>query len=244
MKFSYIFLVLVSGVFASNGFCALSLDRTRIILNESEHSLSFRVTNRNESDPYLAQGWIEDSNEQQIDKPLMVVPPVQRIDAGSYSLLRLLKNSNAQDLPKDRESLFYLNLREIPPKSDKKNVLMLAVQTRIKIFWRPDAIRVKKSDETIPGINAVTINKQGSLFRVYNPTPYFITVVGVESGKKIKMPPFMVPPKGNSMLDKSVTELSHSVILTIVNDYGSPVNISFSCQNNSCQVDKVIKPER
>ncbi|WP_227550703.1 fimbria/pilus periplasmic chaperone, partial [Klebsiella quasipneumoniae] len=34
-------------------------------------------------------------------------------------------------LPADRESLFYFNVREIPPKSNKANTLQIALQTRI-----------------------------------------------------------------------------------------------------------------
>ncbi|MEX6226452.1 fimbria/pilus periplasmic chaperone [Providencia hangzhouensis] len=34
------------------------------------------------------------------------------------------------ELPQDRESLFYFNLREVPPKSDKDNVLQIALQTQ------------------------------------------------------------------------------------------------------------------
>ncbi|WP_223346554.1 fimbria/pilus periplasmic chaperone, partial [Escherichia coli] len=40
----------------------------------------------------------------------------------------------------DRESLFYYNVREIPPKSGKANTLQIALQTRIKLFWRPKAL--------------------------------------------------------------------------------------------------------
>ncbi|MGT9169473.1 fimbria/pilus periplasmic chaperone, partial [Escherichia coli] len=39
-----------------------------------------------------------------------------------------------------RESLFYYNVREIPPKSGKANTLQIALQTRIKLFWRPKAL--------------------------------------------------------------------------------------------------------
>ncbi len=43
-------------------------------------------------------------------------------------------------LPSDRESLFYYNVREIPPKTGKANTLQIALQTRIKLFWRPKAL--------------------------------------------------------------------------------------------------------
>lgn len=43
-------------------------------------------------------------------------------------------------LPKDRESVFYLNIFDIPTKLENKqdkNVLQLAIKSRIKLFYRP-----------------------------------------------------------------------------------------------------------
>nr|WP_325908893.1 fimbria/pilus periplasmic chaperone [Klebsiella michiganensis] len=47
------------------------------------------VTNRNTQEPYLAQTWIEDESENKVTSPLMVLPPVQRIEAGSKSAVRV-----------------------------------------------------------------------------------------------------------------------------------------------------------
>ncbi|EKS6645495.1 fimbria/pilus periplasmic chaperone [Enterobacter hormaechei] len=38
---------------------------------------------------------------------------------------------------KNRESVFYFNLREIPPKNSKPNMLTLAMQTRLRCFSDP-----------------------------------------------------------------------------------------------------------
>ena len=70
----------------------------------------------------------------------MVLPPLQRINGGQKGIARVTKTSGINALPQDRESLFYLNVREIPPKPDKPNVLQLAMQSRIKLFYRPAAI--------------------------------------------------------------------------------------------------------
>ncbi|CDL40775.1 Pi-fimbriae chaperone protein [Citrobacter freundii] len=70
----------------------------------------------------------------------MVLPPLQRINGGQKGIARVTKTSGINALPQDRESLFYLNVREIPPKPDKPNVLQLAMQSRIKLFYRPTAI--------------------------------------------------------------------------------------------------------
>ncbi|MCP6536332.1 fimbria/pilus periplasmic chaperone, partial [Klebsiella pneumoniae] len=85
---------------------------------------------------YLAQGWMEDGNEKKLTGLLMVLPPVQRVEAGGKTMIRIQALPDVSALPKDRESVFYFNLREIPPKSNKKNVLTLAMQSRLKVFYR------------------------------------------------------------------------------------------------------------
>lgn len=47
----------------------------------------------------------------------MVLPPVQRIEAGAKSAVRVQVLPDVSKLPKDRESVFWFNLREIPPRS-------------------------------------------------------------------------------------------------------------------------------
>jgi len=49
-------------------------------------------------------------------------------------MVRLSTTPDISKLPQDRESLFYFNLREIPPRSEKANVLQIALQTKIKLF--------------------------------------------------------------------------------------------------------------
>lgn len=56
-------------------------DRTRLVFNESDKSISVTLRNNNEKLPYLAQSWLEDEKGNKIISPLAVLPPVQRIDA-------------------------------------------------------------------------------------------------------------------------------------------------------------------
>ncbi|HBA9527233.1 TPA: fimbria/pilus periplasmic chaperone, partial [Escherichia coli] len=56
-------------------------DRTRLIFNESDKSISVTLRNNDPKLPYLAQSWIEDEKGVKISSPLAVLPPVQRIEA-------------------------------------------------------------------------------------------------------------------------------------------------------------------
>ena len=117
-------------------------DRTRLVFNESDKSISVTLRNNNEKLPYLAQSWLEDEKGNKITSPLAVLPPVQRIDAMMNGQVKIQALPDIHTLPSDRESLFYYNVREIPPKSGKANTLQIALQTRIKLFWRPANIRL------------------------------------------------------------------------------------------------------
>lgn len=56
-------------------------DRTRLVFNEGDKSISVTLRNNDPKQPYLAQSWMEDEKGNKISSPLTVLPPVQRIDA-------------------------------------------------------------------------------------------------------------------------------------------------------------------
>jgi len=154
---------------------AIALDRTRIIFNDTDKSVSLNVSNENKSLPYLAQGWIEDEKGNKITSPLMVLPPLQRLEAGAKSQVKVQSLPQVNTLPQDHETLFYFNLREIPPKSTKPNTLQLALQTRVKLFFRPKGLVV--TDDMKPWQEQITLTKIGDKYQVNNPTGYYVTIV-------------------------------------------------------------------
>lgn len=69
---------------------AISLDRTRAIFNGGEKSMTLNVANDNKQLPYLAQAWIENEKQEKITTgPIVVTPPVQRLEPGAKSMVRL-----------------------------------------------------------------------------------------------------------------------------------------------------------
>ncbi|MGX8841766.1 fimbria/pilus periplasmic chaperone, partial [Klebsiella quasipneumoniae] len=104
-----------------------------------------------------------------------------------------------KNLPQDRETVYYFNLREIPPKSNKPNTLQIALQTRIKLFYRPAAIAMVKNAP--PPQEQLTLRKENDKYVVINPTAYYITLVDAatkKDGLGIKnFEPVMVPPKSS-----------------------------------------------
>ncbi|MBC3218441.1 fimbria/pilus periplasmic chaperone [Serratia fonticola] len=224
---------------AQQTYAAIALDRTRVIFNGGDKSVSLSVSNENKQLPYLAQGWIEDEAGKKISSPLTVLPPVQRLEPGAKSQVKVQGLPIANTLPQDRETLFYFNLREIPPKSDEPNTLQLALQTRIKLFYRPKAIAVVNPESTVPWQEKLTLTKQGDGYQVHNPTPYYVTLVDAGSRKGVSAPgfePLMVPPKESAPLKVTASSLGSAPVLTYINDYGGRPQLTFSCNGANCQV--------
>lgn len=224
---------------------AIALDRTRVVFDGGQKSVSLGVTNQNTQLPYLAQTWLEDELGNKIQSPLTVLPPVQRIEPGKPSQVKVQSLPAARQLPQDRETLYYFNLREIPPKSDKPNTLQIALQTRIKLFYRPSGLTIDSS--AAPPQEKLTLTVQAGKYTVNNPTPYYITLVDAGSrkgGEGVKdFKPVMVAPKTSAPLNVGTGEVGTSPVLTYVNDYGGRPVLSFSCGRVTCVVvpDKKTK---
>lgn len=248
MRCSCIFKLLLSIALVLNSWKAtgaLTVDRSRLIFNEGDKSVSINVTNRSEQDPYLAQGWMEDEKENKLSGPLMVLPPVQRVEAGGKTLVRIQALPDISILPKDKESVFYFNLREIPPKSSKKNVLTLAMQTRLKVFWRPASLKVDPMADSVPGVDSLTLTRVGNQYQVNNPTPYYLSFVELRRNLSAegldKFEPVMVSPGGRVTLAPPVSDIGSTPVLMFVNDYGSQRLLQFTCTGSICKASKPVR---
>ncbi|EMH4138340.1 fimbria/pilus periplasmic chaperone [Serratia marcescens] len=234
------FAPLLGALLAPQVQAAIALDRTRVVFDGGQNSVSLNISNQNKQLPYLAQGWLEDEQGNKIQSPLVVLPPVQRVEPGKPSQVKIQALPAAKQLPQDRETLYYFNLREIPPKSDKPNTLQIALQTRIKLFYRPAAVMPTQAQMATPWQEQLTLSKQGDKYQVNNPTPYYVTLVDAGSrkgGVGLKgFEPLMVPPKGNASLNVNASALGSNPVLTYINDYGGRPQLTFNCSGNACQV--------
>lgn len=235
---SYIKHLLAISIIGSLGLqsanAAVALDRTRVIFDGGQKSMSVNVRNDNTKLPYLAQSWIEDAEGHKIQSPLMALPPVQRLEPGAKSLVKIQLAPGAEaKLPQDRESLFYFNLREIPPKSNKANVLQLALQTRVKMFYRPKSLVQEQASSETPWQEQLTLSRQGERYQVTNPTPYYVTLV---AAGKTDMKPLMLAPKSSADLGVRAEVLGNQPRIAYINDWGGRPVLTFNCSGTNCKV--------
>lgn len=94
---------------------AVQPDRTRIVFNANDKATSLRIENQSDKLPYLAYSWIENEKGEKSDALLVALPPIQRLEPKATSQVRVVKQASTTQLPGDRETLFFYNMREIPP---------------------------------------------------------------------------------------------------------------------------------
>ncbi|HCO7843808.1 TPA: fimbria/pilus periplasmic chaperone [Escherichia coli] len=229
-------LTLLAAAASFTTHASVTPDRTRLVFNEGDKSISVTLRNNDPKQPYLAQSWMEDEKGNKISSPLTVLPPVQRIDAMMNGQVKVQGMPDINKLPADRESMFYFNVREIPPKSNKPNTLQIALQTRIKLFWRPKALA--KINMRDPWQHKVTLTRNGQAFTVNNPTPYYVIISNASTQKNgnpaAGFTPLVMPPKSSAPLNVKMDTVP---VLTYVNDYGARLSLNFKCTGNNCQVD-------
>ncbi|HED4271351.1 TPA: fimbria/pilus periplasmic chaperone [Klebsiella oxytoca] len=190
----------VLAVFSSAAVADIVITGTRFVYSEKEKEVTVKIDNVGQK-PALAQVWIDagdpDATPETARAPFTLTPPINRINGGKGQTLRMMYTGDA--LPKDKESLFWLNVLEIPAsRKNKNNQLQLAVRSRLKIFFRPQGL---------PGIaneagKSVNWKKVSGGIEGYNPTPYFVSVARITEDKEGKVPVAdggMIVPGGKSL---------------------------------------------
>ncbi|EOZ6530011.1 fimbria/pilus periplasmic chaperone, partial [Escherichia coli] len=101
---------------------------------------------------------------------------------------------------------------------ENKNVLQIAVRTRIKLFYRPAGL--KGDVKTAP--NELRFTRNGNQLRVDNPTVFNITFNQIFANDKEIEKAGMVPAKGslNITLPAGVGSVS-KIKYNAINDFGS-----------------------
>lgn len=213
-------------------YADIVLSGTRVIYPQASKDVIVNMENRGNK-PLLVQSWIDDgrdtTNPQELKVPFVVTPPVSRVDPNKGQTLRI--TYMGAPLPQDKESLFWLNVLEVPPKSgnaNDKNLLQLAFRTRIKLLFRPEGLK----GDPIDAIKQLqwSLKKEGNtLFAVAkNNQPWNVSISEgtITSNKQhysidVKtVAPFSsqeMPVKGLNTL------IAGTVNFKAINDYGGPV---------------------
>lgn len=151
---------------------ALTLNGTRFIYHQNDKSMEMRVKNNDQRD-FGGQIWV-DNLDQPTEKTFFAVyPSLFKLSPQSVQSVKFI---NISALPKNRESIFYINVQEIPPSSSVKNALTIAMNTKVKLFYRPNGLQQKREAAE----KNIVVRQQANGFVLENTTPYYFAILQVK----------------------------------------------------------------
>lgn len=210
---------LIALTIMSAGFTAANagvvIGGTRVIYDGNKKEATLSINNPDNA-PYLIQSWIETLNGGAEKVPFVITPPLYRLDHGQQNVERIIM---AGALPQDKESLYWLNIKSIPSAPRKDNTLQIAIKTRIKLIYRPAALKGTAPEEVA---DKLTWSVAGNQLQVTNPTNYVMNFNEVTvNGKKLDDVTFVMP---GSSARFNLPQGVHggAMTFTIINDYGGP----------------------
>lgn len=167
------------GLVAHAAQAAIVVQGTRVVFPEKSREVTVKINNTS-ADPVLVQSWVDDGQAnvapEELKVPFVVAPAVSRVDPQSAAVLRI--SALRPNLPKDRESLFWLNVLETPPRSPTdETVLQFTFRTRIKLFFRPASLpsHADQAGEKLIWKRVRHAKGQTPSIEVSNPTPYYVS---------------------------------------------------------------------
>lgn len=213
--------------FAANA--SVVMNNTRVIYSSDKKSVNVQLVNKS-AEAHLVQSWIDngdpDAKPETLRLALAVVPSVVRIGANDGQILTVVKNDLAASLPKDRESLFWLNFIDIPPNPKDKSgsYIQFAVRNRVKVFFRPAKLnRVPNKLQAY-----LKLSNESNGLCVRNDSPYYITIAGlskVRNGSKkdnLLQETVLAKPFSCASISKSTGLFAQEkVYLTFIDDFGT-----------------------
>jgi P pilus assembly chaperone PapD len=136
------------------------------------------------------QSWVENYVEkEQGPVPFIVTPPLFRLDPDQENVLRI--NFIGADLPRDRESVYWLNVKSIAPtQKGDVNKLQVNIKSKFKIFYRPNSL----AGDPMKAWQQLTFKVEGNRLVAHNPTPYFVSFFSLSVGGKEIDEPGMIGP--------------------------------------------------
>lgn len=193
----------------------ISLNQSRIVFPQSEKSQTAQILNDTDKSVLVQATILKDIEGESIDK-FIVTPPLFKVEPRKEFSMRVFPN-NISDLPKDRESIFYLKTRVIPStnKSEDSKSLVFVTAFVIKLIYRPDNIDVPNTTD----FKKVTLERKGSKWQFNNPTPYYMTLVGLSIDGDIKQGSMLIKPFDSHSVEYQINNPS-TTSWYFLNDFG------------------------
>ncbi|SFU68072.1 fimbrial biogenesis chaperone [Xenorhabdus koppenhoeferi] len=218
MKYFHILLFIVIYIFSTNiSFAGVVIGGTRVIYISDQKEASISINNPETDISYLIQTWVQGEHDE-TKPPFIITPPLFKLTAGNENILRIVKIGN--NLPNDRESLFWLNIKSIPAMTkSEQNQLQITVKSRFKLFYRPAYL----AEYAETAYKTLKFRTDGHKLIAENPTPYYVSFSELAAGNGVKnyeiQSPGMIPPFEQLSWDVSIKNIN-KVTWKTINDFG------------------------
>jgi chaperone protein EcpD len=239
----------ISAVLLATAFCTAALQATagvvvngtRVVYPADKREVTVSMRNTGEN-PSLVQAWLDagdpHSKPGESKVPFVLTPPLFRLDPTKVQSLRLVYTHDS--LPVDRESLFWLNVLDVPPRAavntELPNQLELAFRHRMKVFFRPAGLTSSAADA--PGrLTWKALFSAGKLIGIQasNPTAYHVSLTQISAriaGHTTVAKVDMVDPFASRTFELPEPVIVPSGPVAIeywfINDYGGNVSATAS----------------
>lgn len=177
MKVAKHFLVFIYS-FSICAHAGVMPSQSRIVYSSDDKDASIMLANTNDY-PVIVQTWVDkgEGTPDVHEVPFISIPPVFYLEPAGVKGVRIIYNKT--ELPKEKESLFWFNIYEVPPEKKEMtpdNSVLVTMNTQIKIFYRPHGVNMTPEQ----AIEKLTCSLKGrESISCINPSPIHISVSDV-----------------------------------------------------------------
>lgn len=204
--------------------------QSRIIFLGNQQAKSILLANSNDY-AIMVQTWIDhgEGSPDTDDIPFVSTPTIFRLNPAEIKGVRILYNGD--QLPQDRESLFWFNMYEIPPNNEhlqSQNSVLVTMNTQIKLLYRPIGVTMLPAE----AIKTVTCHYlQSGTLECTNPSPLYLSVINaqletatgnVETRNKQNL--MLSPFSKKTYSYNTSTPCSGAIVLTFIDESGNTLN--------------------
>jgi len=196
---------------------SLLIGSTRLVFDGSRQAATLSIENK-DNVTNLVQSWLSPADEHSPEKDAFIItPPLFRLESGGQAAIRVVRSG--KPLPDDRESMLWLNVKGIPAATDgpDKNTLQIAINSRIKMIYRPAALKGATPDRVA---DKLQWNISGTALVAKNATPNYMNFSSlVVNGETLSAPYFVAPYSQLTIADKKFPAHGQ-VTWKILDDFG------------------------
>jgi chaperone protein EcpD len=232
-------VVLAGSLFVTQVHAAIVISGTRIIYPSDQKEVSVEMNNAG-GVPLLIQSWIDDGNAQSTPDttkvPFVLTPPITRVNGHQGQTLRV-RYTGQGSLPQDKESVFWLNVLEVPPSSASgANTLKVAFRSRVKLFYRPIGLQFDLTQSVQKMKWQLRKSANSWVIEGTNTSAHYLTFNSVKVGSNtvtLNLASSMFAPGEHKSLKLKGTPAPgiNQVELSAINDYGGINNFQLPLVN-------------